>query len=578
MGKALSWGLSALAAYLAVLYILFYYPSAETPHSFLWLPAFSALTAANRRFFVEKDRRMARCAWWLGFLLALSFFVGVQAHRSFGGIGDVFCVFGAALCVSPSAAFLVGRACRFCEKAARSRVSASDSAANCSERLLFAGYTAILLLCWLPVFLAYYPGIFTYDVGKQIYETGRASYTTHHPLLHTFMLGGFYNLGGRMGSHNTGIALYTGVQMILIALTLAYALLYLRRLNCRRLIRVLVLLFFSFFPPCPLLAISATKDALYAPAFLMSALYLHQGYADPSRFRSVPFMLRLVLSLALICLLRNNAVFVAAFGLVFGVILIREKKARLRFAALMLAGMVLFGAVSLGLQKVVRVKPGPGRELLNIPIQQVSRVYKRHLEELDCAAEIEEILPKARYYTYYTADPVKGYAEIGMNNLGEFMRLWSKLLAQYPFEYIDAFLLANIGFWHLDDTSYAQVYGAGLDSRQGYLMTDTIPGYGVEHHSLLPALENLYERLFSANEYLSVPVVSALFSPAFFTWLLAFAAVYAIYAKQKAALLSCAFLFGNLLTLLLGPCALVRYAFPMMLSCPVLFGVAFRRT
>ena len=47
------------------------------------------------------------------------------------------------------------------------------------------------LACWTPIFLAYYPGLFTYDVAAQIPQQ-MGSYTTHHPLLHTIYLQFFY--------------------------------------------------------------------------------------------------------------------------------------------------------------------------------------------------------------------------------------------------------------------------------------------------------------------------------------------------------------------------------------------------
>jgi hypothetical protein len=111
----------------------------------------------------------------------------------------------------------------------------------------------------------------------------------------------------------------------------------------------------------------------------------------------------------------------------------------------------------------------------------------------------------------------------------------------------------------------------------GYLLTGTKQGYGVERHSLFPSLESLFEQLFVANEYQSVPLLSILFSPAFFTWLLFFLAGYALYSKNHASLLFFFLLFGNFFNLLFGPCVIIRYAFPLVLGCPVLFGLVFQK-
>jgi hypothetical protein len=345
--SVLSWILSALASYLTLLFVLSFLPSAGKSHLFLWLPLFLALMAASRSFFIESNQRLARYAWWIGFLMLLSSFFGFQLNLAsgFGGWSGAFRVLGASLCASPAAAFLVCTAYRICENAADMRTSCNaikKPKKEPSEKSLFWGYAGILFLCWLPVFLAYYPSVFSYDVFDQIPQVVQGAYRTANPLLHTFFLGGFYLLGGLLGSYNTGIALYTIVQMIMIALILAYALLYLFRLGCSRTIRIAALLFFALFPICPMLAISATKDSLFAPVLLLSALYLHQWYANPALSKDVPFLLRLVFSLALLCLLRNNAILTVGICLILGLFLLRREKFHLRFSALLLAGLALF--------------------------------------------------------------------------------------------------------------------------------------------------------------------------------------------------------------------------------------------
>lgn len=45
-------------------------------------------------------------------------------------------------------------------------------------------YAIILFLCWLPVFLAVYPGFFAYDATEELQEVLTGQYVTRHPLLH----------------------------------------------------------------------------------------------------------------------------------------------------------------------------------------------------------------------------------------------------------------------------------------------------------------------------------------------------------------------------------------------------------
>ncbi len=47
-----------------------------------------------------------------------------------------------------------------------------------------------LLLSWLPVLLAVYPGFFVYDAQEEWLQVASRNFTTHHPLVHVLLLGG----------------------------------------------------------------------------------------------------------------------------------------------------------------------------------------------------------------------------------------------------------------------------------------------------------------------------------------------------------------------------------------------------
>ena len=84
---------------------------------------------------------------------------------------------------------------------------------------VFLFYIIIIFLLWIPVFLAYYPGLFSYDCRWQIPQH-KGTYSNHHPLMHTLLMQLFYyKIGGKLfDSYTTGMACYTIMQMIILAI------------------------------------------------------------------------------------------------------------------------------------------------------------------------------------------------------------------------------------------------------------------------------------------------------------------------------------------------------------------------
>lgn len=137
-------------------------------------------------------------------------------------------------------------------------------------------YSLLIFFCWLPIFLAYYPSVFAYDAEGQLYQVLASDYSTHHPLLHTLFLGAFFRLGIALGSCSAGMAVHSAVQMALMACAFGWALSFLYQRRVSGLARMLLFLFFAFFPANSVLAVSTTKDVLFAALVLIYTLWLYR--------------------------------------------------------------------------------------------------------------------------------------------------------------------------------------------------------------------------------------------------------------------------------------------------------------
>lgn len=95
------------------------------------------------------------------------------------------------------------------------------------------------------------------------------------------------------------------------------------------------------------------------------------------------------------------------------------------------------------------------------------------------------------------------------------------------------------------------------------------PGY--VRHQKLQLLQSLY-RYFAAGDELwrYCPPVALVMQPAFYCYLLLFYCLCCIGLKKTGLLLPAVYLLALAGTVLLGPCVLTRYLYPMMLSVTVL--------
>ena len=115
-----------------------------------------------------------------------------------------------------------------------------------SDNITSLLFVALLIfLSWLPIFLQYYPGVVTNDSLNQIYQgVGEHQLTSHHPVIHTLIIGACMRLGILIRDCNLGIAIYSIFQMIAMSTIFSYSLFYMARKKVPVLYRALTLLYF----------------------------------------------------------------------------------------------------------------------------------------------------------------------------------------------------------------------------------------------------------------------------------------------------------------------------------------------
>ena len=435
----------------------------------------------------------------------------------------------------------------------------------------YAGLVWILqTAAWFPVFLAYYPGLFNYDVFRQIPQA-MGSYTTHHPLAHTLYLQFFYYIVGEkiFKSHNTGIAVAAVVQMGVFSAMLAYIHLFCKRMQMRKVIRYALIAASCLLPVFSMLVIAMTKDVFFAgcTGVLFAALgywYRLREYCTGKSFAAV-----YILSIIGTLLFRNNGIYpliILAAALAVRTVFRKDAVKILIYTAL---GIFLGLLISTGLRVGLQARKGSVNEVLSLPYQQIACAYAEHKDSMseEETELITRIIPNVEKYNASISDPVKRKAK-AKQNFPDFIRLYLKLLSRYPISYVKAFCSLDAGYLSLTDTTFGRIYG--ISNRQGVFLTDTKEGFDIHPVSFFPALENLCEKLYSENKYENVIGLRLLCTPSLYFWLMCWFMMLACQKKQRELIPMISFMIVLLLTIIAGPCALIRYALPYIICLPTM--------
>ncbi len=494
------------------------------------------------------------------------------------------------------------------EKALRNRVSKGkivfgtsllEKISKLSKLQFFLITWLIIFLCWMPVFLAFYPGAFVYDAQDEYVQVAARVFTTHHPLSHVLLLGGFVCLGNKLfASYNVGIAMYTLFQMLVLSGVFSYTIIYLRT-KLKKCNIILCILFYGFFPVIPMYAVCSAKDTLFTASFLVVMIQLLKifeivlankkdvpiyaktdGNKGTSSYKICDIVL-LIFAGTCMMLFRNNGVYAYAclipIVVLFGIFVFQKKRAFLLIAGGMLLSLLLYFGVNNLLIIATNAEHSENQEILTVPIQQLARTYVYSPEVF--SKEDREIL-----YSYIPQDILEIYdadlsdlVKAHFNNekynadSSEFLSLWGRTFLKKPITFMNAWLMTSYGYWYPD--TVINVYGGhqrftfqyGDSSYFGFETEQ--PGI---RESKFPWLEEQYRRMSLEIYQQNVPVISMLFSPGFLFWIFMGCFLLGVYRKRYSYVLAMTGILLLWLTVLLGPTFLVRYVLIFWFGLPVI--------
>ena len=441
---------------------------------------------------------------------------------------------------------------------------------------LWISLAGALLVCWLPYFVAVFPGVVSNDSVTQLGEIfGLSPLSNGNPVFQTFLIWLCQRMMQPAFGADGAVALYCIVQGLCMAVLLGYLLLQMLRSNAPRWLVILSFLLYGFCPVFPLYAFCVGKDTNFAMAVLFFSLMVWRVLCFPSG-KKIPRRLwaGLSLSAVMVMLLRNPGVYLVAGTLVLLLLQLRFSVARegraWRLPAVALLILVsLYGGLHGILLPSLYIQPMPETEEYSLPLQQVARVVVSQPERLqpEDVAIISAVLDYGQIKEAYNgelSDPVKLLWNEKATSAEKqaFFGLWLRLLPQYPFTYFSATFHNTYGY--LCPGYVSTIKPTLLIGRQK--RTDDLDPYF--QFSISPHSERLKTGM---GKLMEQPVFRMVIAPGLYGCITLFALTVLLFSKRRYLLIP-AFpaMFSLLGALFSAVNGYFRYAMPLYMCAPLL--------
>ena len=449
-------------------------------------------------------------------------------------------------------------------------------------------YFLIIIICWIPTLLAFYPIMCNYDGIWQVRAYLSGVVSTRHPIIHTYLLSNFYLFGLRyLKSPALGMLMFSIFQMTINAGIFAYSVRIIEKETEKKWLRNIVLMFYAIFPFNPIFSISTTKDVLFAGITLLFIIKKIQALNGKNNLKDYIF---LILIGVLMLLFRNNAMYAIIFSIPFIVLIMRKDKEKLA-KIILITIIIVFGykLINIGLIILTNAGIDSNQEKLSVFSQATAKIVKENMDDLTEEEKqkitffFKDYKKMGDVYESNIADNTKAMSNCKNidNNKVEFIRLMIHFFRKYPRQFTDSFLNTIRGYWYICDNSFNQIDHENQPDKKGILeltVENVMPGkFHVEEHSYIPWLQNSYRAMFCKNYYRNIPIIYIVFQPATYFYIVLAYLLYSIYVRRKDLLIIAVYLFSYFVTCFLGPVALVRYIYVIIVSIPFIIGILLKQ-
>lgn len=442
-----------------------------------------------------------------------------------------------------------------------------------------------ILLCWLPWIIVYYPASMDWDVYRQLCSAlsiGWFARSNHDPWLASNVLAFFYKIGTIIGNENIGIFLFVLCRDVLIAAIYANCIKLIYKAGVRRMLCILVLLFYAVTPVWGAYAKHAFKDTLAAALFCAYITSLVQVIIQ-TRKKSLGWKecVQYCICATAAALFRNNPIYAILPATVILVLFLLCQRISWKKCTVLCLCVVVFWGFNFYIFNFGDVSKGSSREAMSLMFQQTARTVKYHDDEI--TPEEKEMIDAyldydsmAELYDPVLSDPIKDRCKETQN--GEhasknYLITWAKMFFKYPDTYIESAIAGSYGYYAFTPKlpEGAGNWNSGMTIFDWIRVDYFIEEYGFDfyYNSSMQVMREILHNW--SKVWNKIPILSLTDTIATYTWLIVLLGYEFLRKKKWPELIPIVALLIMVLTCIASPVNdSFRYYSPIAASIPVL--------
>ena len=426
-----------------------------------------------------------------------------------------------------------------------------------------------LLVCWLPYIIIFYPGATSWDGMYQLNQyQGVQELTNKNPVIVTYLMGIFVQIGSAIGNQNLGLFFYTFAQTLFLAYVLGLGLALVSTQKCKADVFYITCFGAAIFPIPLFSTYVLLKDGFYCAFCTLFCILILKICIEKKKFwHSKINIFLFVLSELGVMIFRKNGIYVVILT-TLALLICEMQWKKILFISLLC--ILCYKTSDYVVEDVMNIPAGGDAEIYSLPLQQVTRYYINYgidisEEEKQVLLEVLNIDTCAEVYNEFLSDPVKGQFsnEASSKQILAFLKLWLGLFFKHPLVYVDAFL-GNAN-------SYLEPTGIMISERGFFYINHVLPNDAYDFTFGIEAAEQLrqdYRQFLGYGE--NIPFLGVLFHPGLYTWWLL--GITCVFLKKKKVYIKCLVpLYVTLLVCFVSPVnGAVRYALPLIETIPII--------